>query len=327
MPIRFDKHAKLDVVLDIFRKGKSHMGFVTEVQHNGGDPRIDVVGIVTLEDVIEQLMGQEIIDEHDNFVDIGAQRRKRTQRIATLPLGMLKQVRTRLSPEQAKQLAHYLSYTIADPLAGLEDEQLFGLVFSAGVREIRLPVNETPRNLDSPTNIWVYKRGKPLEYFTLVLSGKLEVITCSEGFKCEYGPNQFLGARVLRDGGTVKCDFDCRVLESPCRVVQITYADLEAARKIGPASSSRANTPATEATAIAAAPEDVVLSEKSESATVEMRQRKSSVIQNPIVSLNAGGGGDSLSYSPTTPQDTGFGAQGGKAQPMNLTGDGSGPQP
>src|SRR5271154_1045088 len=47
-------------------RGKSHMVLVSE------DPGTDhgALGVVTLEDVIEELIGEEIVDETDVFVDV-----------------------------------------------------------------------------------------------------------------------------------------------------------------------------------------------------------------------------------------------------------------
>ncbi|RCH85884.1 hypothetical protein CU097_002646 [Rhizopus azygosporus] len=56
-------------ILNFFQEGKSHMALVTK--YPGKQP----LGVITLEDVIESLIGEEIVDETDIFVD----KRKRTK--------------------------------------------------------------------------------------------------------------------------------------------------------------------------------------------------------------------------------------------------------
>ncbi|EAW11321.1 putative DUF21 and CBS domain protein (Mam3) [Aspergillus clavatus NRRL 1] len=55
----------LDIV-NFFQEGKSHMVLVSEYP---GEDR-GALGVVTLEDVIEELIGEEIIDESDVFIDV-----------------------------------------------------------------------------------------------------------------------------------------------------------------------------------------------------------------------------------------------------------------
>ena len=66
----------LDIV-NFFQEGKSHMVLVSE--HPGEDS--GALGVVTLEDVIEELIGEEIIDESDVFVDV----HKAIRRMAPAP--------------------------------------------------------------------------------------------------------------------------------------------------------------------------------------------------------------------------------------------------
>ncbi|XP_032889945.1 metal transporter CNNM2 isoform X4 [Amblyraja radiata] len=59
---------KLDAMLEEFKKGKSHLAIVQRVNNEGeGDPFYEVLGIVTLEDVIEEIIKSEILDETDLY--------------------------------------------------------------------------------------------------------------------------------------------------------------------------------------------------------------------------------------------------------------------
>lgn len=64
-------------IINFFQEGKSHMVLVSDNpgQDNGA------LGVVTLEDVIEELIGEEIIDESDVFVDV----HKAIRRLAPAP--------------------------------------------------------------------------------------------------------------------------------------------------------------------------------------------------------------------------------------------------
>lgn len=61
--ISVDEGHTLDVLLNHFREGKSHMAFVREHRKR------DIIGIVTLEDVIEEVLQVEINDETDIVYD------------------------------------------------------------------------------------------------------------------------------------------------------------------------------------------------------------------------------------------------------------------
>lgn len=64
-------------ILNFFQQGKSHMVLVSDYP---GEPK-GALGVLTLEDVIEELIGEEIVDESDLFVDV----HKAIRRLAPAP--------------------------------------------------------------------------------------------------------------------------------------------------------------------------------------------------------------------------------------------------
>ncbi|KAF3761258.1 DUF21-domain-containing protein [Cryphonectria parasitica EP155] len=64
-------------IINFFQEGKSHMVLVSE---SPGDDH-GALGVVTLEDVIEELIGEEIIDESDVYIDV----HKAIRRMAPAP--------------------------------------------------------------------------------------------------------------------------------------------------------------------------------------------------------------------------------------------------
>ncbi|KAH8884592.1 DUF21-domain-containing protein [Thozetella sp. PMI_491] len=72
----------LDIV-NFFQEGKSHMVLVSE--YPGEDH--GALGVVTLEDVIEELIGEEIIDESDVYIDV----HKAIRRLAPAPKAKVRQ--------------------------------------------------------------------------------------------------------------------------------------------------------------------------------------------------------------------------------------------
>ncbi|GFS03289.1 metal transporter CNNM4-like [Elysia marginata] len=65
-PLLVDYNNKLDTMLQEFLQGNSHMAIVQKL-HNAEDkdPYYETMGVVTLEDVIEEILQSEIIDETD----------------------------------------------------------------------------------------------------------------------------------------------------------------------------------------------------------------------------------------------------------------------
>lgn len=94
-------------IINFFQEGKSHMVLVSDFP--GQDK--GALGVVTLEDVIEELIGEEIIDESDVFVDV----HKAIRRMAPAP-------RTRYSKHPAEE-EEAKEPTESEPLLARKDSK------------------------------------------------------------------------------------------------------------------------------------------------------------------------------------------------------------
>ncbi|XP_052533223.1 metal transporter CNNM2 isoform X3 [Tympanuchus pallidicinctus] len=143
---------KLDAMLEEFKKGKSHLAIVQRVNNEGeGDPFYEVLGIVTLEDVIEEIIKSEILDETDLY-----------KVEAFGPSQMSEKILLRLlkHPNVIQELKY--------------DE----------------------KNKKAPEH-YLYQRNKPVDYFVLILQGKVEVEAGKEGMKFEAGAFSYYGVMAL----------------------------------------------------------------------------------------------------------------------------------
>lgn len=107
-------HTPLNEMLNIFKQGGGHMAIVR--QNDTGDDDHDamasVLGIVTLEDLIEELIGQDIVDETDVYTDnISKQRVRRIRSIDPEVLRMFdsKHDEELLTDKEVLVVASYLS--------------------------------------------------------------------------------------------------------------------------------------------------------------------------------------------------------------------------
>jgi len=77
--------ATLDVALNEFKTGKSHIAVVRQIYDDGEiDKYYEAIGVVTLEDVIEEVLQAEINDETDTLSDNRRKRRRTEAQVAHL---------------------------------------------------------------------------------------------------------------------------------------------------------------------------------------------------------------------------------------------------
>ncbi|KAJ8286151.1 hypothetical protein GJAV_G00035100 [Gymnothorax javanicus] len=197
-PVHFVFHdTKLDSMLEEFKKGKSHLAIVQKVNNEGeGDPFYEVLGLVTLEDVIEEIIKSEILDESDLYTD-NRTRKKVAPNKNKRDFSAFKhesESKVKISPQLLLAAHRFLATEVSlfNPAQISEKVLLRILKHPDVVQEIKF--NDGDKR--SPQH-YVYQRGKPVDYFVLILQGRVEVEAGNENMKFETGPFSFYGVMAL----------------------------------------------------------------------------------------------------------------------------------
>ncbi|KAM9559693.1 metal transporter CNNM4-like isoform 1-T2 [Salvelinus alpinus] len=190
---------KLDVMLEEFKRGKSHLAIVHRVNSEGeGDPFYEVLGIVTLEDVIEEIIKSEIVDETDLFIDKRTKRRvshhERKQHDFSIFNLTENEMKVKMSPQLLLATHRFLA-TEVEPFrpCHLSEKILLRLIkHPSVVQELKFD----RKNKQAPQH-FLYMRNKPVDYFVLVLQGKVEVEIGKEALRFENGAFSYYGMPAL----------------------------------------------------------------------------------------------------------------------------------
>ncbi|PZC70498.1 hypothetical protein B5X24_HaOG215826 [Helicoverpa armigera] len=203
----------LDVMLKQFKEGhkghmafvqrieeghKGHMAFVQRIEEGDGDPVYETVGLVTLEDVIEEMIQAEIVDETDVISD------NRTKKRLARPLNKFQDLaafaghhehqRVHVSPQLVLATFQFLS-TSVEPFRvdHISETVLRRLLKQDVIQHIKLRGDE---DKNDPKR-YVFSEGKPVDYFVLILEGRVEVTVGRENLVFEAGPFTYFGVQAL----------------------------------------------------------------------------------------------------------------------------------
>ncbi|XP_056146716.1 LOW QUALITY PROTEIN: metal transporter CNNM4-like [Lampris incognitus] len=197
-PVHFVFHdTKLDAMLEEFKKGKSHLAIVQKVNNEGeGDPFYEVLGLVTLEDVIEEIIKSEILDESDLYTD-NSNRKKVDPNKSKRDFSAFKQesdTKVKISPQLMLAAHRFLATEVSlfSPFQITEKVLLRILQHPDVIQEIKFNENDK-----RSAQHFIYLRGKPADYFILILQGRVEVEAGNENMKFETGPFSFYGVMAL----------------------------------------------------------------------------------------------------------------------------------
>ncbi|XP_010081052.1 PREDICTED: metal transporter CNNM1-like [Pterocles gutturalis] len=179
--------------------GKSHLAIVQRVNNEGeGDPFYEVMGIVTLEDVIEEIIKSEILDETDLYTDNRKKERvphrgRKPQDFSIFRLSD-SEMKVKISP-QLLLATHRFMATEVEPFKSpyLSEKILLRLLKHPNViQELKYD-----RKNKKAVEHYLYQRNRPVDYFVLILQGKVAVEVGKEGLRFENGAFTYYGIPAI----------------------------------------------------------------------------------------------------------------------------------
>mmetsp|Transcript_5840 Transcript_5840/g.10011 ORF Transcript_5840/g.10011 Transcript_5840/m.10011 type:complete len:901 (-) Transcript_5840:131-2833(-) len=258
---------KLGDVLKLLKRGRSHMALVRDVNDGDGkaDPYYEIKGIITLEDIIEIILGDEIVDETDELVNVndphsvvlrsdigeyieGALEKSHGHDSSIVGEGGSGSIRAidwearlrlldqrlvdeHLSPDEVRAVAAHLKTNYSRAVELISDKQLKEVLSSVPVTEIS-PASTCATADDGDDNgvptdssELIYERGVPAEFCTVVLAGKIMVMSGADKFRSDVSNWGVLASRALTDPSYVP-DFSAWVVPNQnssggCRCVKL----------------------------------------------------------------------------------------------------------
>ncbi|XP_030890532.1 metal transporter CNNM2 [Leptonychotes weddellii] len=178
--------------------GKSHLAIVQRVNNEGeGDPFYEVLGIVTLEDVIEEIIKSEILDETDLYTD-NRTKKKVAHRERKQDFSAFKQTDSEMKVKISPQLLLAMHRFLATEVEAFSPSQMSEKIL---LRLLKHPnviqeLKYDEKNKKAP-EYYLYQRNKPVDYFVLILQGKVEVEAGKEGMKFEASAFSYYGVMAL----------------------------------------------------------------------------------------------------------------------------------
>jgi metal transporter CNNM len=246
VPIIIWPDNKLGVMLNVFRQGNGHIAVVRDVNNTGpGDPFYECKGIVTLEDIVEEIIGEEIMDELDDQEEAGGgqgannvEDRDRDRDLAMLALLNGKTEEQKLSIEEVQAVSSHLMNnvpqfedTCKEASGGVimdrADVQVVLSQASVVVAE-RLSADSQLSHRCPEAGDILYAAARPSDMCILILAGKVVVYAGHDQFRSELGPWSLIGMDALRSADDYFTpDFTAYILSASIRYLVLTKQALK----------------------------------------------------------------------------------------------------
>ncbi|CAF4175432.1 unnamed protein product, partial [Rotaria socialis] len=192
-----------------FLKSRWHIALVQELRNeeDNVDPVYVTVGVITLEDVIEEMLQREIIEEADFFSEYYTKtdNRRKIQRKRAKTMDYTALVKRpvkgpSISPQLKVAVFQFLSTNVQQFTSGFISHEILKVLLNYNVYAmIKSQTNQKSHS------IYLYKKGFRYELFTLVMQGNATLESGVEHIMSTVGPFCcFAATALLAENKTVK---------------------------------------------------------------------------------------------------------------------------
>ena len=186
-----------------FKTGdKGHMAIVQTINTEGeGDPFHETIGLVTMEDIIEEIIQSEINDETDVFIDNKSKKKRKSlyRKEADLKIFALKhpQHHVTVSPQVSLAVLQFLTTSVKPFYPENFSRRILQKLLSMDVyREVKLRSVKPGEVRDEEEGV-IMRKGLQCDFFVLIIEGRVEITIGKEVKRFQEGPFSCFGDQML----------------------------------------------------------------------------------------------------------------------------------
>ncbi|RWS01344.1 metal transporter CNNM4-like protein [Dinothrombium tinctorium] len=188
------ENKRLKSVFDEFKQGKCHMAFVKARNKN----QKGIIGLITMEDVLEEILQSEILDETDIVTDKKQVRKQGTGKefAEFLKIGEGKRLSHYISPQTFHAVFNLLSTNVKPFSSTYISKTVLRKILEQKVfHEVKF--HDEPIAKSKRSNEMLYVAGQAADYFIMIIEGRVKVSIGKERLHFECRQFSYFGLPAL----------------------------------------------------------------------------------------------------------------------------------